>query len=118
MLPQVECRETKTTAEGTFYVLGGISIFQNQSMVMSIEGLPSPPLWRKWVPRIIGVLVVGIMLAGIYFALVRPRVAVTATPAAEARRKKLLDELVELERDGGDPKRKEQLLSELEQLWT
>jgi hypothetical protein len=41
-------------------------------------------------------------------------------PEAErrARRSQLLDELVELERKGEGGKRKEQLLAELEQLWT
>jgi hypothetical protein len=68
------------------------------------------------VPRVIGVLVVGVMLAGILFALThkQPRpVAVT-----HGRRQRLLDELVELERTGGSPKRREQLLDELEDLWT
>jgi hypothetical protein len=35
----------------------------------------------------------------------------------DARRQKLLDELVALERTGDNPKRREQLVSELEELW-
>jgi hypothetical protein len=90
-------------------------------MVMSIDGLPSPPAWQWWMRRIVGVLVVGVMLAGVFFALARKPPARAATAAAssvDARRKKLLDELVELEGSGANPKRREQLLAELEQLWT
>jgi hypothetical protein len=109
--------ETRTVAQGTFVILGPISITPKQSMALSIDGLPSTPAWRRWVPRIVGVLVVGVMLAGIFFALLRkqPR---AVTGAADLRKQRLLDELVELERTGGNPKRREQLLDELEDLWT
>jgi hypothetical protein len=110
--------ETRTVPQGTFVLLGPITIGPKQSMVMSVDGLPSPPAWRKWVSDIVGILVVGVILAGICFALVRkPPVAAVATAASDARRQRLLDELVELERSSGNPKRREQLLDELEQLW-
>ena len=104
--------------QGTFYVIDPITIAPRQSMVMSIEGLPSPPAWRAWVARIIGVLVVAVMLAGVAFALFGKRpAAVAAAAQREARRQRLLDELVQLERTGGSPKRRDQLVRELEELW-
>jgi len=111
--------ELQTVPQGTYFVLAPISITPKQAMVMSIDGMPSAPAWRTWGPRIVGILVVGVMLAGVAFALMRKqpaRVAVGAT--SETRRQKLLDELVELERSGGNPKRREQLLGELEDLWS
>lgn len=109
--------ETHTVAQGTFSVISPITIMRNQSMQMTIEGLPSLPAWRTWIPRVIGFLVVGVMLAGVGFALLRKQPA-TVAEASGARRQKLLDELVVLERSGGNPKRREQLLDELEELWT
>jgi len=77
--------------------------------------MPSPPAWRTWVPRIVGLLVISVILAGVGFALIRkPEVAVVST---DARRQALLDQLVAVERDGGSPKQREQLLRELEKLW-
>jgi hypothetical protein len=112
--------ETKTVPQGTFIVMGPIGILPRQSMEMTIEGMPSLPAWRKWVPRIVGLLVVGLLVAGVFLALYRgPRKAGKPghVPGAGARRQRLLDELVELERGDGDPRRREQVLSELEQLW-
>lgn len=103
--------------QGSFFVLPQISILPKQSMVMTITGLPSAPAWRVWTPRIIGVIVVALMLGGLAFALRRPRAEVAATAAREARRQKLLDELVELEKSGKNEKRREQLMAELESLW-
>jgi len=113
--------ETRTVPQGTFVLLGPITIMPKQSMVMSIDGLPSPPAWRRWVSDTVGILVIAVILAGLGFALVR-KPAGTATvaatvAAADVRRQRLLDELVELERSGGNPKRREQLLVELEQIW-
>jgi hypothetical protein len=112
--------ETHTVAQGTFSVLAPITIMKNQSMHMTIEGLPSLPAWRTRIPQVIGLVVVAVMLAGVGFALLRPRPTGPASGAAAsgARRQKLLDELVALERSGGSPKRREQLLDELEELWT
>jgi len=108
----VEHRTQDVPQQGSFYVLPQISILPNQSMVMTITGLPSAPAWRKWVPRIVGIAVVLVILAGLYFAFGRrPKVA------AQDRRQQLLDELVELEKSGKREKRREQIMSELEQLW-
>jgi hypothetical protein len=117
--------ESRTVTQGTFYILAPITIKRGQSMTMAIDGLPSHPQWRAWVKGIVGVLVVGVMLTGLVLALgARRRPAQAADAAAEARRQRLLDELVELERSGADsassadPRRREQLLAELEQLWS
>lgn len=112
--------ESRTVQQGTFYVLGPITIHPNQSMAMAIDGLPSHPRWRNWVQGIVGVLVVAVILAGLGFALLARRPAQVANTETEARRQRLLDELVELERSGAgaaNPRRREQLLAELEQLW-
>jgi hypothetical protein len=112
--------EPRAVPQGpTFFVIEPISILPKHSMELSISGLPSPPAWRWWVSHVVGVLVIGVMLAGIGFALLRKQPERAAgQDASGARRQKLLDELVELERTGGSPKRREQLLAELEQLWS
>jgi hypothetical protein len=117
--PGVDGR-TMTVPQGTFFVLPQISILPRQSMVMSIAGLPAAPAWRVWLPRIAGVLVVLLVLAGIAFALFRTGPTEASTAERTARRRKLLDELVELEKDGQggkSGKRKERILAELEKLW-
>src|SRR5207244_1394206 len=80
---------------GTWRVLSPITIMPKQSMVMAISGLPAKPGWSVWVPRVLGVSVVAIMLGGLGFALWRRR---EGDATRQARRQKLLDELVELER--------------------
>jgi hypothetical protein len=109
--------ETATDVRGTWFVLPQISILPKQSMVMTISGLPSPAAWRVWVPRVMGVLVVLVVIAGIAFALNRKNEDHVATAARAAKRQKLLDELVELEKANANPKRREQIMSELEKLW-
>jgi hypothetical protein len=109
--------ESRTVPQGTFYILAPITIKRNQSMVMAIDGLPSPPRWRAWVQGIVGVLVVTTIVGGLLFSLLARRPAQAADAEAAARRQRLLDELVELERSGANPKRRDQLLAELEQLW-
>jgi hypothetical protein len=80
--------ETRTVQQGTYVILGPISITPKQSMALSIDGLPSTPAWRTSVRNIIGLLVVAVMLAGVYFALARkqPRTAVAsaASPRCSA----------------------------------
>jgi len=68
--------------------------------------------------------VVAIMLGGLGFAFASRRGGKPDTgidPAREARRNKLMDELVELERAGKDSakdrKRHDALVAELEKLW-
>src|SRR5678815_721757 len=94
---------TQTVSHGEIYVLKQLTIQKGQSMTMAIDGLPSHPRWRAWVQGIVGVLVVGVILVGLGLALAaRRRPAQAADAAAEARRQRLLDELVELERSGAD----------------
>jgi len=107
--------EVRPTPQGTYAILGPIDLLPHQKMDITIDGMPSPPAWRTWVPRIVGLLVISVILAGVGFALIRkPEVAVVST---DARRQALLDQLVAVERDGGSPKQREQLLRELEKLW-
>jgi hypothetical protein len=108
--------QTMTVPQGTFYVLPQISILPKQSMVMSISGLPQPPTWKIWLPRIFGVLVVLLILGGVTAAVLSKR---SAEADKHGRRQKLLDELVELERSQakGSAKRREQIMAELESLW-
>jgi hypothetical protein len=104
-----------------FFVIDPISIPPKQSMVMSIDGLPSPAAWRHRLSIVIGLLVVAVMLAGVGYALIGGKAArgKAVTEAADrAHRQRLIDELVELESSGANPKRREQLLRELEQIWT
>ena len=123
--PKTVRAETQTVSHGEIYVLKQLTIQKGQSMTMAIDGLPSHPQWRAWVQGIVGVFVVGVILTGLALALAaRRRPAQAADAAAEARRQRLLDELVELERSGADSadgpnsRRREQLLAELEQLWS
>jgi len=121
--------ESRTVPQGTFYVIAPISIKDAQKMEMTIDGLPSPPGWRRWIQGVIGVLVVAVMLAGVVLALLGRRDGAagkgggkgagkgSVASAAAGRRRLLLDELVELERSGANPQRREQLLEELERLW-
>jgi hypothetical protein len=111
--------ETRTVQQGTFVLMQPITIKPKQSMVLSLGGLPSTPAWRTWLPGIVGVLVIGVMVAGVVFALMRKPVAASAaaSAASASRRQRLLDELVDLERTGDNPKRRDQVLHELEELW-
>jgi hypothetical protein len=111
---------TETDKRGTWYVLAPISIHAGQSMVMSISGMPSEPAWKVWAPRVLGILVIGGLLAGLLVALLGRRQAAPVDAGRDGRRQRLLDELVELERAGageGGAARREQILAELEKLW-
>jgi hypothetical protein len=98
-----------------WFVIDNINIRAGQSMEMQITGMPSAPEWRTWLPRLIGLLVMGLLVAGVTLALLRKPQQVA--PASDKRRAALLDELVELERTGKDPARREHVLTELERLW-
>jgi hypothetical protein len=115
--PDVDGR-TMTVPQGTFFVLPQINILPKHSMVMKITGLPQAPAWKRWMPRIIGIVVVLILLVGVGAALFRDK---DKEEARADRRQQLLDELVELERGGSSSgkaaKRREQILAELETLW-
>lgn len=100
------------------YEIPNISIDEGHSMNFSIEGLPSVPMWRIWVPRLFGGLVVMLIVGGVVIALVmRPRGAGGHDPTRATRRARLLDELVALDKAGGNKKRRDALVSELESLW-
>ena len=109
--------ETRMASTGEpWFVIDSITIERGQSMVMTIKGLPAEQQWKIWIPRLVGILVVMLVGAGIAFAIKRP----TSMPKAdhEARRQKLLDELVALDRDGvKDSHRRVQIIDELERLW-
>jgi len=109
--------EPVDAAQGSFFVIP-ISILPKQSMVMSVAGLPSPPAWRVWLPRLIGIVVVLLIIGGVAFALDRSKVDHASTAQREERRQKLLEELVDLEKSGKNEKRREQIMAELEKLWT
>jgi hypothetical protein len=114
--PGVQSKEVDVP-QGTFIVLPEINILPNKSMSMIVTGMPAVASWRIWLPRIVGVLVIVIVLAGIAFSLARRPQSDVAAAERDARRSKLLDELVELEKGGKGEKRREAIIAELEQLW-
>jgi hypothetical protein len=107
--------ELHPSPQGTWAVLGPIAMLPGQPLTITIEGMPSPPAWRTWIPRIVGVLVILVIVAGFAFALAKKPVAVSVSN--DARRQELLEQLVAIERDGGSPKRRDELLRDLEKLW-
>lgn len=116
-LPASVAGESVAAAKGRFFVIPSISILPKQSMVMTITGLPSPPAWRIWAPRVAGIVVVVMILGGIGVAVRSTRAKRHSVDSQSQRRAALLDELVELERAGQDPKRRNQITAELEALW-
>jgi hypothetical protein len=116
--------EVKTIPQGSYYVLDNVSIRPKQSMQMTIEGMPSRSPWWAVISRLVGGLVVVTLLGGLGFALFRTPQA-RATPSGNAqRRQRLLEELVELERQGSNlpratlhGKSRDQILDELEKIW-
>lgn len=153
-----------TTGE-PWFVVTDITIDRGKTLAFTVSGFPAPPLWKVWAPRIVGIFVILIVIAGVAAAFGRVAVALgpavggvatlvmiglgvrakvvyavallvtaavsalvgvllrparTSDPEAArlARRSQLLDELVALERKGEGGSRKEQLLAELEKLWT
>lgn len=109
--------EDRVAQGQTYALLAPISIAPKRSMQLSLEGLPSSPAWRGWVTRIVALFVVATMLAGVAFAL-KGKPASEVLSEQQARKQRLLAELIELERTGDDPERREQVLRELEAIWT
>lgn len=112
--------QTQTAATGEpWFVIPAIMKERGQTLSITFSGFPTEPAWKIWMPRIVGVLVLGMILGGIGLALTRSK----ASPAAdrEAERTKLLDELVALEKRGvsssKERQRRDQLIDELERLW-
>ena len=114
-LPQGVVGETRTASTGEpWFVVDNFTVERGQSLVIGIEGLPAEAAWKVWVPRVVGVLV---LLGGIAFALDR-KTAPSPKADNEARRAKLLEELVDLDRDGREEtRRRAQIVDELERLW-
>ena len=116
-LPAGVTGETRTASTGEpWFVVDNFTIERGQAMVIGITGLPAEPAWKVWVPRFVGLFVLALVLGGVALALLRA----PAPPKAdhEARRTKLLEELVELDRDGKqDTRRRAQIVDELERLW-
>jgi hypothetical protein len=101
--------------QGSFFVMPRIQILPNQSMVLTIRGLPEPAAWRVWVPRIAGGLVIVLIIGGVVFAFVRTR---SDGAIREGRRQQLLDAIVAMDKAGGkNHAARAELVKELEQLW-
>ncbi len=116
-LPAGATGETRTASTGEpWFVVDNFTIERGQSMVITITGLPAEAAWKVWVPRFIGLLVLALVLGGVALALLREPTPPKADH--EARRSKLLEELVDLDRDGKqDTRRRAQIVDELERLW-
>ncbi len=116
-LPEgVEGHPAEMQDGSVYFRIENIKIPRGRSMAMTISGLPSPPAWKIWAPRIVGLLVIAMILGGVGLALSRSA-AKTPDTVNLARKNALLEELVELERSGADNRRRDQLISELEKLW-
>jgi len=101
-----------------FFVVNDIEIDPNQSMAMVIRGLPVAPAWKKWLPRLAGVLVLGLLAFTVWLTVHARRGGGAGNRAAtSARVQALMDELVGLEQKGQGGRRKEVILGELEKLW-
>ena len=92
----------------------GMTLMPNTQLMLRIDGLPAAPAWSLWMPRVLGIVVVGTMLGGLAFALRRK----SGEPGHHARKEELMAELVELEREGKHGARRDAILTELEGLWT
>jgi hypothetical protein len=109
---------TKYGDDGTpWKSIAGITIEPKHSMTMVVSGLPVPPSWKIWTPRIVGLIVLVLLVAAVLLAIKARRVPASARAAANAKVQALMDELVALERKGQGGRRKEQILGELEKLW-
>jgi hypothetical protein len=101
-----------------FFVISGIDIPPGQSISMTIRGLPVAPKWKLWLPRIAGLIVLGLIGLTIYLTVrARSLTPGTARATVSAKIQTLMDELVELERKGQGGRRKDVILGELEKLW-
>jgi hypothetical protein len=117
-LPEGVAGKPEEMSDGsTYFRIADIRIPKGRSMAMTITGLPSPPGWKIWAPRVVGVLVVLMIVGGVVLALARTSQK-TPDSVNLARKNALLEELVELERSGADNRRREQLIAELEKLWS
>jgi hypothetical protein len=108
--------QCKTAPNGLdFYLVDNIEIPAGQSMVMTITGLPNMPAWKIWMPRLAGLIVLGLIALTVVVVLRARRAGMQGEGRAKIQA--LMDELVELEKKGQGGKRKEAVLAELEVLW-
>jgi hypothetical protein len=116
----VEGSTQKATTGEPWFVMENITIERKQSFVMTISGFPAEAQWKIWVPRIVGIAVLFMVLAGLGYALTVGRRQPMAADTS-MHREKLMTELVELEKRGiatsKDRHRREQLIDELERSW-
>jgi hypothetical protein len=109
---------SQTSRTGTkFYAVSDIDIAAGQRMSMVIRGLPVAPAWKTWLPRFAGLAVLVLLVFTVWLAVKARGTGTGTRAAADARIQALMDELVEIEKQGQGGKRKEALLAELEQLW-
>lgn len=97
--------------------ISGIDIASGHSLQMTIRGLPVPPAWKTWTPRIVGLLVLVLLVATVMLTVRARAQPAGLRAAASAKIQSLMDELVELEQKGQGGRRKDQILAELEKLW-
>jgi hypothetical protein len=71
----------------------------NESLRLSLAGLPQHPAWRRWVNRAIGVLVLALLGWGIWGVATRSRRGGGRKSHLEAEREELLQAVVQLEAD-------------------
>ena len=105
-----------------FVVIRDLGIDPGHSMTMRVVGLPRAAPWKTWMPRLAGLLVLGMLVIGMMLALRTRRSAVTPEQAKEraatqTRIDALMNELVQLETAGKSGARKDAVMAELEQLW-
>jgi hypothetical protein len=110
-------RQMQTESGQPIYSIPDIQIEPGHSMALSIHGLPAAPLWKKWVPRFVGLAVICMMVTGIVMAVLVGRRRGVVDPDRGSRRAKLLEELVAIDRGSKDNKRRDAVLAELEKLW-
>jgi hypothetical protein len=90
-----------------YYILSGFTVPPGESLRFEIAGLPTPAKWQGWVKALAGAVAILLVGLAVAVAVRQPRVvAAPRDPAAiekakrdlGARREKLYDELVALER--------------------
>ncbi|MGE0548080.1 MAG: carboxypeptidase-like regulatory domain-containing protein [Kofleriaceae bacterium] len=115
-LPAGVANELRQMPSGdTWQVIPDIEVAPGKSISLSIAGLPAEAAWRSIARIAVGVIVIVVLLGGVIFAMVRKQ---SVKDVVAERRAKLLDELVDLEDAGKGGKRKEQLIAELEKIWS
>ncbi|MEZ4367290.1 MAG: carboxypeptidase-like regulatory domain-containing protein [Kofleriaceae bacterium] len=116
----VEAQERVTRTGIAFLRIADIMIEPGRRMSLTVRGLPAQPAWKVWAPRIVGLAALLLVLGGVGWALAGRKRAAAFVGDAGARRARieaLMEQLVDVERRGDDPARREALVRELEALW-